>query len=62
MTDVDLDLLFSYAGILSLATLSVYSGSYGSLKVSGDSFSFLEKAPNGFPLEGTSKTKGPKDE
>ncbi|KLO18374.1 hypothetical protein SCHPADRAFT_866725 [Schizopora paradoxa] len=32
MTDVDWDLLSSYAGILSLATISVYSGSYGSLK------------------------------
>lgn len=31
---VDWDLLASYAGLLSLATLSIYAGAYGSLPVS----------------------------
>lgn len=34
MPGQDWDLLSSYAGLLSLATLSVYCGAYGSLKVS----------------------------
>ena len=33
MNTIDWDLLSSYAGLLSLATLSIYAGSYGSLPV-----------------------------
>lgn len=34
MAGLDWDLLSSYAGLLSLATFSIYTGSYGSLQVS----------------------------
>ena len=35
MSQQDWHLISSYAGILTLATFSVYAGSFGSLKVSG---------------------------
>jgi len=33
LPDVDWDLLSSYAGLLGLATFSIYAGAYGSLPV-----------------------------
>ena len=33
MADTDWDLLSSYAGLLSLATFSIYAGAFGSLPV-----------------------------
>lgn len=33
LPDIDWDLLSSYAGLLGLATFSIYAGAYGSLPV-----------------------------
>jgi hypothetical protein len=41
-TGVDWDILSSYAGLLSLATVSIYAGSYGSLPVSYSSLIIVQ--------------------